>query len=210
MAILAKHPAGMEKKDLLNALRFELPDANLGSVSAQINLMALDGRLVRPEWGIYLRAEDYNGPPIKSAVRRKRSEPEEVPKAPLIRDSYLYYHSEFEEVVAKSLGRLFGVEFGPSSDQAHPREFAFASSDGRLLGDIIYGTMVAGRGLSKAKYSEISETVWLLEKSPAETRFVVFGHQIQVPEFWLQKYGHVPSDVWIFFCDHLGILTRLR
>jgi hypothetical protein len=56
---------------------------------------------------------------------------------------------------------------------------------------------------------EITGHVWLLEKVQAKNRFLVFGNQIDVPQKWLEKYGHYKQGIDFYFLDERGTLTKL-
>ena len=62
--------------------------------------------------------------------------------------------------------------------------------------------MVKGKSLPSAKFSNISETVWLLEKTLSETQFIVFGNDSRVPEKWLKRYERLVNDVTFYFLDN--------
>jgi hypothetical protein len=60
------------------------------------------------------------------------------------------------------------------------------------------------------KFSVIAEHVWLLEKTSAEKRFLVFGNDKRVPIEWLQRYGPLVHSVEFYFLDVAGHLQRLN
>ena len=55
----------------------------------------------------------------------------------------------------------------------------------------------------------IAEHVWLLEKTNAKRKFLVFGNDRRVPERWLEKYGNLVSDVSFYFLSDDGQLEAL-
>ncbi len=90
-----------------------------------------------------------------------------------------------------------------------PKRFDFVSDDETLIGDAKYFSLVGGQRLPPAKFSIIAEHVWLLEKSPAPQRFLVFGNDREVPLRWLQRYGSLAPSVTFFFLSDEGELEQL-
>jgi len=91
-----------------------------------------------------------------------------------------------------------------------PKAFDLVSPDGSIIGDAKYFTLVKGQRLPPAKFSVIAEHVWLLEKTDALTRFLVFGNQREVPQFWLKRYGSLVSAVDFYFLTEAGDLELLQ
>jgi len=60
-----------------------------------------------------------------------------------------------------------------------------------------------------AKFSVIAEYVWLLEKTNAATKFLVFGNDRRVPETWLTFYGNLIDNIDFFFLDYDNHLEKL-
>jgi hypothetical protein len=79
-----------------------------------------------------------------------------------------------------------------------------------MVGDAKYFTLVGGTGLPPAKFSIIAEHVWLLEKTPANVRFLIFGNDREVPVRWLAKYGPLSQCVTFFFLHSDGTLETLQ
>jgi len=52
--------------------------------------------------------------------------------------------------------------------------------------------------------------VWLLERTTARRRFLVFGNQRRVSEWWLEKYGGLVVGVEFYFLTDDGTLDQLR
>jgi hypothetical protein len=69
--------------------------------------------------------------------------------------------------------------------------------------------MVRGTDTQPAKFSIIAERVWLLEKTDARCRFLVFGNNRKVPTQWLKKYGHLAREVAFLFLADDGQLEVL-
>jgi len=91
-----------------------------------------------------------------------------------------------------------------------PKAFDLVSPDGSIIGDAKYFTLVKGQRLPPAKFSVIAEHVWLLEKTDASTRFLVFGNQREVPRLWLKRYGYLVAAVDFYFLSEDGALELLQ
>jgi hypothetical protein len=57
---------------------------------------------------------------------------------------------------------------------------------------------------------EIAGHVWLLQVAPAKRRFLVFGNQRRVGEWWLEKYGRFVSNVEFYFLSDDGVLDVMK
>ena len=117
---------------------------------------------------------------------------------------------EFQEFARQLLSKRFGVTLAERNPSGFPKKFDFVSPDGRIVGDAKYLTLVRGEKLPPAKFMEIAGHVWLLEKVKAENRFLVFGNQRRVAEWWLEKYGHLATEVEFLFIDNDGNLEKLK
>jgi hypothetical protein len=73
-----------------------------------------------------------------------------------------------------------------------------------------YFTLVGGHRLPPAKFSVISEHVWLLEETAANHKFLVFGNDLEVPVRWLARYGALLSRVRFFFLDDDGEILLIH
>jgi hypothetical protein len=90
------------------------------------------------------------------------------------------------------------------------KRFDFVAPDQQVVGDAKYYTLVGGERLPAAKFATIAEHVWLLEKTDAPERFLVFGNDREVPLRWLERYGNLVSEVQFYFLDDDGQLEVLR
>lgn len=90
------------------------------------------------------------------------------------------------------------------------KRFDMVSPDGRIVGDAKFLTLVRGKGLPPAKFMEIAGHVWLLERVSASRRFLVFGNQRQVPEWWLKKYAMLVQNIEFYFLDETGAVEKLK
>jgi hypothetical protein len=49
-----------------------------------------------------------------------------------------------------------------------------------------------------------------LEKVKADTKFLVFGNEREVPEQWLRRYGHLIIEIKFYFLGSSGDPERLN
>jgi len=117
---------------------------------------------------------------------------------------------EFQELARKVMSDYFGSNLTERNPPGIPKKFDFVSGDGRIVGDAKYLTLVGGEKLPPAKFMEIAGHVWLLEKVSADNRFLVFGNQRRVAEWWLEKYGLLAGDVDFYFLEDSGKLEKLK
>ncbi len=117
---------------------------------------------------------------------------------------------EFEELGRKAMEKYFGTEFQSREAGGVPKVFDYVSGDARVVGDAKYFSMVRGTAVPPAKFSTISEYVWLLEHVETETRFLLFGNDRRVPERWLARYGGLVSGINFYFLDSEGRLSPLN
>lgn len=117
---------------------------------------------------------------------------------------------DFEIFSKNIMEDYFGATLTQRNPHGFPKKFDMVSSDDSIIGDSKYLTLVNGVKLPPAKFMEISGHVWLLEKLSAKRKFLVFGNQKRVPEWWLEKYGHLVKDVEFYFIDEKGNLEKLN
>lgn len=115
----------------------------------------------------------------------------------------------FERRARQIMGRHYKVVLAEISLPGIPKRFDMVSPDGKVVGDAKYLTLVRGQAIPPAKFSMISEHVWLLKHVPADRKFLVFGNQRKVPEEWLKRYGKLVTDVEFYFINESGQLDRL-
>jgi hypothetical protein len=117
---------------------------------------------------------------------------------------------EFEVFSRKIFSNYFGNDLRKGYYPGVKKEWDFLSDDLAIVGDAKYYTLVGGKGKPPAKFSTIAEHVWLLEKTNAITKFLVFGNQIEVPKLWLAKYGDLVSNVNFYFLNNEGEIIKLN
>lgn len=115
----------------------------------------------------------------------------------------------FEELARSVMSRHYGLPLAAGEVPGVPKEFDMVSADYEIVGDAKYYTLVRGQRLPPAKFSVIAEHVWLLEKTSASIRFLVFGNQRDVPMLWLERYGDLVSGVDFYFLSDEGELDLL-
>jgi hypothetical protein len=116
----------------------------------------------------------------------------------------------FEKLAQHRMSEHFGVSLAPGTVPGVPKEFDLVSADKAIVGDAKYYTLVRGQRLPPAKFSVIAEHVWLLEKTGAPTKFLVFGNDRQVPELWLKRYGKLALEVAFYFLADDGTLEQIH
>jgi hypothetical protein len=118
--------------------------------------------------------------------------------------------TQFEVLARHVFSQHFGAQLQPGKLPGVPKLFDLVSADGQIAGDAKYFTLVGGQHLPPAKFSIIAEHVWLLEKTGAANKFLVFGNDIEVPKRWLERYGHLCQDVRFYFLSDVGEISLLN
>lgn len=176
--------------------------------SCGIELMQWSG----PEQGSTATAT-FRIPTMDQANRRfdglETKAEEDLGTAPVTSDEKLQWR-RFQEVARRVMGRHFNEDFQERSAAGVPKRFDLVSSDGTVVGDAKYLSLVAGQRTPPAKFMEIAGHIWLLEKTNAKRIFLVFGNQRDVAVRWLKKYGTVAGRVEMFFVDSDEKLDQLR
>jgi hypothetical protein len=117
---------------------------------------------------------------------------------------------EFEAKARRVLSGLWGVNLQPrlvriADGVSH--KFDLVSDDEAVVGDAkfySYGNLPA------AKWSTITEYVWLLEHvQQAKRRFLVFGQDRLVAEKWLARYRPLLNTFQFYFLDGESLIDLL-
>lgn len=137
------------------------------------------------------------------------SSPGQMRTAKLSDSPKILIHQEFEALARQVMEQHFAVSLQEATVPGVAKRFDMVSADFEIIGDAKYYTMVGGKALPPAKFATIAEHVWLLEKTNAKQRFLVFGNDIEVPVRWLERYGELVEDVMFFFLCDSGELIRL-
>jgi len=117
--------------------------------------------------------------------------------------------SQFEEKARIIMSKHFSQELYPQKIENIPKLFDLVSKDRSIVGDAKYLTMVRGISIPPAKFSTIAEYIWLLEKTNAKNKFLVFGKDKRVPEEWLKRYGSLISDIEFYYIDSNNKLEKI-
>lgn len=115
----------------------------------------------------------------------------------------------FAKLAQEMMSAHFGIPLAPGEVPDLSRQFDLVSSDLDIVGDAKYVTSTRGKSSLPAKLSNVSEHVWLLEKTGAPVTFLVFGNDRRVPELWLERYGALAPNVAFYFLTDSGELKRL-
>lgn len=118
---------------------------------------------------------------------------------------------EFEAMAGEVMSKHFSAPLQKNKMLGHPKLFDFVSTDGQIVGDAKYYSLVRGQSIPPAKWSVVAEHVWFLEKVDARHKFLVFGNDRRVPLGWLQRWGvFVGDEIKFFFLSNEGALEELR
>jgi hypothetical protein len=156
------------------------------------------GRQLGNEWTFWVNGTK-SGPP-----------PSATPQTPTIEASLKISATEFEEIAQRVMSTHFECRLSPKRVPGIPKIFDLVSDDGQIIGDAKFYTLVRGIGTPPAKNSVIAEYVWLLEKTTARHRFLVFGNDPRVPEGWLRTYGDLVKGIDFYFISSEGQMAQLR
>lgn len=121
----------------------------------------------------------------------------------------LYDPETFVAHARDALRHAYGMPFGAASPAPLRAPLALVSGDGRIAGDALYGIKHHRGRVAPAKLAAITERVWLLERTPAHERILVFLATDPAPREWLRRYGHVDRAVR-FLALGRGGLEELR
>lgn len=159
----------------------------------------------------WLRVGYETGPvKIKNQTVTFRKTGEYIPNSVEFNSSDPLSPHDFEKYAQHILGNNFGATLSHRKKENWPKLFDLVSEDFNIVGDAKYYTMVRGKKLPPAKFSVISEHVWMLEKIDAETKFLVFGNDKRVPLEWLKRYGIFNNTVSFYYLSDNGKLELLN
>ncbi len=116
----------------------------------------------------------------------------------------------FELIAQKVMSDYFATPLRHRKKENWGKMFDLVSDDYAIVGDAKYLTMVKGEKLPPAKFSNIAEHVWMLEKTKAQIQFLVFGNDKRVPQEWLKRYGNLVSSVLFYFIEVNGDIMELN
>ena len=155
----------------------------------------IEGRKIDGEWRFFARKQQFsretpprwNKPTVEGAMNA----------------------ASFERLARSVLSQHYAVSLSPRALPGVPKTFDLVSPDSAIVGEAKYYTLVHGTALPPAKFATIAEHVWLLEKTNAREKFLVFGNQRQVPALWLEKHRHLCKGIKFYFLSDQGDLEEL-
>lgn len=108
-------------------------------------------------------------------------------------------HNTFQENTKKALEKIWNIKLSEKKINICGllKTFDYVSEDEKYIGD---SKFFKNLKTPSAEFSTIAEYVWLLEKTSAEKKFLVFGNDIKVPERWLSRFGYI-TNVEFYFYD---------
>ncbi|MFX0168271.1 MAG: hypothetical protein ACFE89_02840 [Candidatus Hodarchaeota archaeon] len=115
----------------------------------------------------------------------------------------------FEAKAREVTSEHFGIKLRPGLLQKVSKLFDFVSKDKTIVGEAKF-LSVGKKRFQPAKFSAISEVVWLLEKIQAKHKFIVFGSSNEIPKMWLSRYGALLDDITFYFLDEGKKLEKLN
>ena len=189
------YPQEATNSDIVRATKIEPHQKVYGITRKLLRAGKVSGRQIGREW-------------FFKAIPGSEEAPETLYEKPIPEESP--NSTSFESLARQVFSRYYGTPLKPGCLPGIPKKWDLLSDDGMIVGDAKYYTLVGGSSLPPAKFSTIAEHVWLLEKTDARTKFLVFGNQIEVPQHWLARYGKLVSGVNFFFLDAEGNITLLN
>ena len=107
-------------------------------------------------------------------------------------------HRQFEEALRRFLKRAWHVDLQEREVQIKGirKKFDLVSDDVNYVGDAKYLKNIA---VPAAKFSMIAEYVWLLSYVSAARRFLIFGHDREIPDRWLKRYKPLIKGIEFYF-----------
>jgi hypothetical protein len=199
-------------KQVENILGFDLPYSAKNhrawwANDSKHNVSSVDGWMAA-NWNV--KTVDFHNETVLFV--RMGASPElqqKEPPSPVLKSSHNNLSAQFESYTRKVMSDLFKTALTAKKGNL-PKIFDLVSDDEQIVGDAKYYSLVRGKSLPPAKFSTIAEHVWLLEKTGAKTKFLIFGNDRRVPEEWLKRYGKLVGDVRFYFLAIDGKLEMLN
>jgi hypothetical protein len=205
-------PSGATNAEIVEVTQIQ-PHQQVFQITQRLRKLGLiqgeQGRFREKEWVFFCPAERLVEQEKQDPIDHAASKPKAILLPQASRKTKLS-PLEFERLATEVMSRCFGLTLGHARLPGVPKDFDLVSADGSTIGDAKYFTLVAGERLPPAKFSVIAEHVWLLEKTPAKRKFLVFGNQRDVPVQWLKRYGHMVQGIEFYFLSDDGELERLK
>ncbi len=124
-------------------------------------------------------------------------------KSPQKVKSLIQHVRYFEAIARKQLSVFFRKNLRRHQFPNINHLFDFVSEDFQIVGEAHYFSY-KGKTIQHTKINAISESVWLLEKTTASHKFLVFGRSREIPKAWLEKYGALNKEVDFYFLEGEG------
>ncbi len=117
--------------------------------------------------------------------------------------------NDFPARVRQAVGRHYGCVFDLAAPDALSPAWRLVGDDGGTLGYALHLSPLAEGRVPAGRLALLSGLVWLLEKSEAETPFVVIGGDPATADAWRTHHAPCCDEVEVFFLDGEGGLSRL-
>ncbi len=125
--------------------------------------------------------------------------------------------SSFREMARNIFSQRFGIILSSGEISGIKQEFDFISPTAEILGHSFYFSPQKGFHLPLAKFAVVSELIWIMEMTPAQHKFIVFGYDIEIPVRWLNRFGSLTHQIDFYFLsddgknlDHLNEVTKIK
>lgn len=118
--------------------------------------------------------------------------------------------TSFEETVKRIMSTHYEKSLRPRKKEGWAKLFDLVSDDFEIVGDAKCLAMGRGAKIPPVISSLISENVWMLEKTSAKTKFLVFEKDRRVPQEWLKRYGNLVDSVKFYFLSEKGDIEQLK
>lgn len=107
---------------------------------------------------------------------------------------------QFEIDARKFLSKHWSVELKEREVKIGDasKKFDFVSEDQSFVGDAKFMKNIP---VPAAKWSHISECIWLLQKTRAKRKFMLFGQDKEIPERYLKRWSSIVTDIEFYFFD---------
>jgi len=198
--IASEHPRRLTNSDIVSGTGIQPHQQVFQLTQKLLKAKRIRGIQSNNEWCFWMDEGQESNEKVIPEVRSKSSQSLSPQRQTEITPA------QFEVLAGEAMSRHLGVTLGKDKVPGVNKIFDLVSSDGMVVGDAKYFTMVRGNRLPPAKFSVIAEYVWLLEHTEASHKFLIFGNDRRVPEEWLQRYGNLVSDVEFFFLADDGTL----
>ena len=108
----------------------------------------------------------------------------------------------FQHKVEEVLSKEWNIELKERTViiEGIKKKFDIVSNDEKFIGDVKFHKNIIKT--PSGKLATVSEYVWLLQKTNAEHKFIVFGGTKDIPQKWMKRYGALIEDVKFYFFEN--------